>query len=472
MLALAVGWVSLRAQAQEASCEERRARVQSLLREGAHEEAIWLSMGLAEEVACADRDQLLSDLALAARGAHRLGTAFRARQMLLDEHPASPLVAPTLFFQAADYRAVGMYEEAARYYVQFADRFPAEVGTDCASEARAEGDCPDARVALETAIELQLALGEIEAARATAASFALRYARAAPAHTADILFAMGQRLEDPEAIVTDAEAFLATHGEVATLDQRARTLVALARAQRARGRVRLARAALRRAIALFTSEALGRSTSEALAQVAIEEAVTQQRAREAHAEAYFLMAELDASELPAVRPPPRLFGPHTEAAIRAWASGPLASWRDRELSQLASLEAAYGRVLARDIPTWRIAALEASAQLWLRILETARMTAPPPWVQAHSAQLDVLELARAQSLEPVAVRARAAFDECVQEGRTTRLFGEAYVRCVRGLESLAGSEPASPQELHAEPALEVNLMAPPSPIAARLHPER
>jgi len=458
LVAAAVGLASIRAQAQEGSCEERRARVQSLLREGEHEEAATLSIGLVDE-SCADRDAILYDLALAFRGSHRIGSAFRAREMLLNELPRSPLVGPTLFSQAADYRAVGMYEEAAQHYLQFAERFPAEVGTSCSSETRAAGTCPDARLALETGAFLQLALGQREAARRSAADFARRYARTDPERVAAIVFAMGRSLDDPDAIVADAEAFSRTYGGIRTLDQPARTPVPLARAQSARGRARAARAALMRVVALVTPEALAQIT-------AADPPAGQLQAREAVAEALFLLAELDASGSRDVAAPPPLTGPHTEAAIRAWARGPLTVWRDRELSRLVPLEAAYARVLAQDIPAWRIAALEGSARLFLRILEASWRMAPPPWVEADLSQLAVFELARAEILEPVTIRARASCEDCVRLARSARLFGEASVRCMRGLDSLVDPEPALSEELHAEPIHEGEDFAQPAPIRA------
>ncbi|MCC6875546.1 MAG: hypothetical protein IT378_14665, partial [Sandaracinaceae bacterium] len=140
--------------------------------------------------ACPDRDQVLHNAAIFAERVGNRARASSLRQELIARHPRSPLAAGALHALAAERRGVADYAAAADLYERFAERYPAERAS--CDQPRA---CPDAIRALETAVFLRMALGELDLAIRDADRFARNYARSEPARTAEIAIGIVARLE-------------------------------------------------------------------------------------------------------------------------------------------------------------------------------------------------------------------------------------------------------------------------------------
>lgn len=447
-----------RARAQDDVCRARRLEAERLQAARAYSEAAELYVRIARDhSSCGRLDEVLYDAALCYEAARLPGRALRVRQILLQNFPQSPLVPRALFQQGAGYHAMALYAEAAAAYEALARRYPAELGQSCSAEERAQSRCLDASVALRNAIFFRLGLHDRAAAEADAQLFARNYGRRMPQLTASIMFSLGAGLEDPDAIAEHAEEVLRAHGEVASLDERSRALVALGRARLTQGRREEGTAALERAIATVTPEAIA-SLTGAEADVAL----SRVRSLSALAEAQLRLAEL--RPVPEIEPPPPYRGPRTAEGFAAWAEGPLAAWRVRQMAALDPLAEAYASIGQHEIPEWSIAAMERTGDLYVRVLRAGEAVAPPAWADRDEALAGAFERARTEALRPVRARALTTYESCARMARVVRWFTERSERCEEGLVALDPARYSTPLELHGEPAFVRDVFGVPPPV--------
>lgn len=466
-LALALASWAATASAQEAACADVAHEAQELFDAHRDREAAQELVALARrsDPPCEGRDQILFLAAIAYDRARLVGRAIQVRQALVSNFPSSPLVPGTIYAVARNYHAMAVFSEAADWYYALARRYPTFGADDCAAELRSTpGLCADASVALGYAFGLYAQLGLEDDAIECAELFARNYAHVHPARTARISLDAAMLYDEPDDLTAALEDFLATYAATAELDVLARGLVALARTYVDQGRADDAAPVLARLIALVTPEAL-----DHVADGHPSREVIQFRARDALAEAQFLTTE---QVLVSVEPPPAPTGRHTVAGLEAWGSGPLARWRDRQLSAITPVLDAYAQIGAGSIPRWAIAAYQRIGDLSWLVVEAAVLQDPPDWAADDDRLLDALDAARALALASVQTRALRAYATCAELARTARWPSVRSERCADRLAQIDPAHYDAPRELRSSAGWIPDDTAPLLPAAPTFANER
>ncbi|MBN8611380.1 MAG: tetratricopeptide repeat protein [Deltaproteobacteria bacterium] len=475
---------------------------------------------------CADLDEVLYDAAIHYEAARLLGRAIRVRQVLVERFPDRPLARPALYQLGANYHALAIYPQAAEHYERYARRFPEDA--PCPEPERAQDRCPQAHVALETAVFFRLGLGEEERALEDARLYERSFRRTRPRETAQVVFSLGsihERRGDWARVFSHYHAFLRDYGRTALPHEILRAHVQLGRAQWEQGRreesmphFRAAESAWTRLAPMYAAPAASEG-----------DAIQRARAAEAASEALFHLAELAYLEFTAVRFP-RFSGPATLARVQRWSGESLGPWLQRKIAALRQAETQYGRIEPLGIPEWRIAAAERVGEMFRSIVDDVRTAPVPEEIAAVPELLDAYEdtleallngssaggdgrwdteddvrcpesvsrsrLAEtADSIPPQCAaapisRAMLAFEHCLGLATRVRWFNEWSSRCesalneldrreyplaaeLRGTASYSSEELESPDslgrdgDLELAPAEDVALEAPPTEASER-----
>ena len=336
---------------------------------------------------CDDLDEVLYDAAIHYEAARLLGRAIRVRQVLVERFPDRPLARPALYQLGANYHALAIYPHAAEHYERYARRFPEDA--PCPEPERAHDRCPQAHVALETAVFFRLGLGEEERALEDARLYERSFRRSRPRETAQVVFSLGsihERRGDWARVFSHYHAFLRDYGRNALPHEILRAQVQLGRAQWESGRRDDAMAHFRAAESTWArlAPSFATPTSDEA------ESLGRARAAEAASEALFYSAEHAYLEFTALRFP-RFTGAATTTRVSRWAADSLLPWLARKIDALTRTEALYARVEPLGVPTWRIAAAERVGEMFRSIADDVRTAPVPEEIAAVPELLDAYE---------------------------------------------------------------------------------
>ena len=164
--------------------------------------------------------EILFNAAQCFEAAKLIGHAIGVRMTLIKAKPEHHLAQKALYMVGANYHALAWYSRAARFYEDFARRFPG---------AR------EAPVALQNAIIFRLGRQELKQAEASARLFAKNYGarRRYAARTAAVQFSLGMIHEqrgDPAAVVKHYRRYLTRWGRHGGVDRRVTAHVKIGRA--------------------------------------------------------------------------------------------------------------------------------------------------------------------------------------------------------------------------------------------------
>ncbi len=414
-------------------CRGAAARAEQLGRAGRHPEAAsaWVELARAERCA-PSRDVSLYNAALQYEAARLIGRAIRVRVTLVEALPESPLAPRTKFLIGANYHALAMYDEAARWYERYAREHGAR-DEACTAEDRTRSLCPDAAEGLQHAVLFRLGLGERDAALEAARLFERLFARRDPSRTAAVVFAIGSIYEDAERwreLGAHSRDFLRRHARAASPDQIARAHLRMARAPLAEGD--RARAAPHLSAAATVHAQGG---EDAVAGEGEERARTIALLRDAASEALFHLAEAERERFEAL-PFPALRGRATIAQVERWATSELAPWMQAKLERFRVAEEAYGRVHALAIPRWRIAAASRVGDMLLGMVDRVRESPVPEEIQRDPELLALYWEALDRATEEPLELATRRYEVCLETATTTRWFDDRSRRCEEALNRL------------------------------------
>ena len=83
---------------------------------------------------CGEMDEVLYNAAINFEAARLLGRAIKVRSALVNRYPESPWAKRAVYLTGANYHALAYYEQAAKYYEDFARKFPGEDGKKCSAK--------------------------------------------------------------------------------------------------------------------------------------------------------------------------------------------------------------------------------------------------------------------------------------------------------------------------------------------------
>ena len=427
---------------------------------------------------CGAMDEVLYDAAINFEAARLLGRAIQVRKVLIARYPDSPLAKRALFLVGANYHALAFYDQAARYYEEFATRFPGELGKDCTAKDRRLGVCAVAPDALRDAVFFRLGLSDDTKAIADAELFEKNYRRRMPIETARVVFSVSSiyvRRKQWDALISYDERFLARYRGVATPDLVIEAEVALGRALRERGRRgddQKATRYLRAAAGTFDSGVVNRiardrDLSETERAKAIHDAL------DGAAEARFLLAESDYEAFQAIAFP-RYSGPRSKDRIDRWAKRDFKRWVTKKLAALKKAEAAYGKVAAlkvteRDGTTlrsapWQIAAAARVGLMYRTFVDSFRDAPIPKSIERDPQLYDIYVGALDEQSEPLQKLAIERFEFCLKTATNVRWFNRWSRTCEQELHELNPRRYPLAAELRGAPSYVSQTFGEPRPI--------
>jgi len=151
----------------------------------------------ATDEGCARNDEVLSNAAEAFQAARLVMKAVTVRKILIDPQyhlNDTDLAKKSVYKIGANFQAIAVYDEAAKWYERFADENPKidEIDKDHPEKS------VSASTALSDATVLRLGLGQEDQAIKDADNFNKNYGQAKPKETAQVGFAIGAHYADKE----------------------------------------------------------------------------------------------------------------------------------------------------------------------------------------------------------------------------------------------------------------------------------
>ncbi|MAQ18308.1 MAG: hypothetical protein CMN30_26365 [Sandaracinus sp.] len=318
-----------------------------------------------------------------------------------------------LYLLGAEQQAVAHYAAAAGFYEAFAAQDVCDV------------TCDERAPALENAVVLHRATGDVAGALRSADLFEARFETSSPraatrvALTAAALDGRGgqdrlerlrrRRLPPAEAIQTE----VALGRRLLPSDPR-----------RARRAFRRAERLWRRSGGEHMATSPGLGPTEWVAELG--------RTREALAEARFLEAERRYRAAGRMAPP-ALGDELREAHVARWVRTELRPWLRRRMEAIDRAERALDRVDELGLSRQSVAAAARRGQLYQELADTLARVRLPSAVESDDESITLIEQPRGPMFEHLVRPALERFEACMERASETQHYGEWSERCADGL---------------------------------------
>ncbi len=385
---------------------------------------------------CGRLDEVLYNAAINFEAARLLGRAIQVRKVLIDRYKDSPLAKKAVYLIGANFHAMAFYEEAAKYYEQFASRYPGEDGSKCTEKEIADNACPVAQDALKNAVFFRLGLAQEEEATQAAMMFEKFYQRQDPAQSAKVTFALGALYEKPGTwfkAVDHYAKWIRTHRRSAYPHQLIQANMEIARAYWVREQQSKAVPYLNEVVSLWK-----RGAEKSIQRLRLPEedkALFVAQARDAVSEALFLKAESAYERFRSIRFP-SFKGGRSIADVNQWTQKSFMPWVKRKASTLKDAEAEYGKIPPLDVPAWMIAAATRTGEMYRSFVDEFRDAPIPREVEADPELFDIYVGALDRESEPFKKTAESRFAYCLELSKKERWFNKWSRQCEAELNRL------------------------------------
>lgn len=359
---------------------------------------------LAKQARCERMDEILYDAARAYQAARRPEEALSVRKRLLEPRyhlDGGELAQRTRYELGAHFQAIGAYDEAASWYEDFAGRSP---------------KAAKALEALEDAVMLRLALGQMQRAITDADLFSKQYGAKSPARTARVAFAVAMthlEREDLRGARRHLEGSMRQIDAHAAIDLQIRAHAALGRTLELLGDTPAAAAEHEKVRALY------RDPFAVVQRLRDLDESTQLRALgallTAVGESLFFAAEQKRRAAEQLRRP-AYAGASDDAGITAYFGHTLPEWLKARRQALDEAEQAYGQILRlqpASPPRWTVAAAARVAAMYAELSDEVRGAPAPKTGKSDEALQRRWRRAAETFGEPLLQRAKGANRSCV-----------------------------------------------------------
>jgi tetratricopeptide (TPR) repeat protein len=407
----------------------------------------------AKQPGCARMDQVLTNAARAFQAARLMAKAIAVRKLLVDPRynlDKTDLARKAVHEIGGNFQAIAVYDEAAMWYERFAKDSPR---MDKAAEA------------LQDATILRLGLGQEDQAMRDAELFEKTYGGQKPALASQIAFAVGAHDIEKEDFVEGEKRLSAAMGAIdrsASVDVQIQAHALLGRALLKTGGASGAAAEFAKVRATFKDgkaviEKLRAGTETGDADRRIGKVLT------AVGEAEYFFAEQKRKEVDRIRFP-EYKGSGERQDVLNHVHGKVADWIKKKRPAIEEAEKAYLHVLNLPVappPNWSIASGARVGQMWGKFVAEFR-AAPIPkewkqhgmspyggltWEEILAAYLEAIDVAS----EPFKLRAKAAFQTCLDYSVKFQYSDENARSCEVWLAKNYGAEFHVVDEIHGEP---------------------
>ncbi|MGB8329819.1 MAG: tetratricopeptide repeat protein, partial [Polyangiales bacterium] len=299
---------------------------------------------------CGEMDEMLYNAAINFEAAHLLGRAIQVRTVLIERFPESELSKKAIYLIGQNFQALAYDEQAAKYYEQFARKFPGEDGTRCSSADKQNGICPNAIEGLEQATFFRIGLGDDKTAMEDSDLFARNYKRKLPRQTSQVMFSIGSIYERQKRwfeVISHYRDYLAKYGKVGMPHQLIEANTAIGRAFWELNKRGEAKSYFEAAVRGWSSGAPKRIRS--LKDTSNEDKVLYIRqALDSAAESQFYLSEYGFAEFQKVLFP-QYRGGKSMASVKKWSDTEFKKWVQRKQAALRAAESDYAAVASMTV---------------------------------------------------------------------------------------------------------------------------
>ena len=410
---------------------------------------------------CGEMPEMLYNAAINFEAAHLLGRAIQVRTVLTEQYPENPLSKKAVYLIGQNFQALAYYEQAAKYFEQFARKFPGEDGTKCSADDKKAGICPNAIEGLEQATFFRIGLGDDQAAMQDADLFARNYRRKLPRQTSQVMFSIGsiyERQNRPSQVISHYQEYLKKYGKLGMPHQIIQANTAIGRAYWQLNKKSEARKYFLAAVRGWTSGAPKRI--RAIKDTSKETKVGFLReALDSAAESQFYLSEYKFAEFEKVAFP-KYKGGKSLAKVKKWSDTEFKKWMKKKLAVLRAAEADYAKVAkmtvtADDIKMqsapWQIAAASRTGEMYRSFVDEFRDAPIPREIEKDPGLFDIYVGALDDASEPLQRQAVDKFEFCLKTATQVRWFNKWSRACEQELNALNPKQYPVAAELRGEP---------------------
>jgi hypothetical protein len=360
-----------------------------------------------------------------------------------------------------NFQALAYYEQAAKFYEQFARKFPGEDGTRCTAEDKETGTCPNAIEGLEQATFFRIGLGDDKTAMEDSDLFARNYRRKLPRQTSQVMFSIGSIYERQKRwfeVISHYRDYLKKYGKVGAPHQVIEANTAIGRAFWALNKKSEARKHFQAAVKGWTSGAPNRI--RALKDTSKQDKVLYMReALDSAAESQFHLSEYRFAEFQKVAFP-RYTGGKSMARVKKWSDTEFKKWVKRKQTVLRAAEADYAKVAKMTVnldgvqmksAPWQIAAASRTGEMYRSFVDEFRDAPIPREIEKDPGLFDIYVGALDDVSEPLQRQAIDKFEFCLKTATQVRWFNKWSRSCEQELNGLNPRKYPVAAELRGEP---------------------
>ncbi|MBI5531308.1 MAG: tetratricopeptide repeat protein [Deltaproteobacteria bacterium] len=389
-------------------------------------------------------DEILHNAARAYQAAHLLAKAIGVRMILVDAQwgmASTPLARKAVYDIGANYQAIAVYDQAAEWYERYAKDSPSSENSD---------------VALSDAVVLRLGLGQEAKAIDDAKQFAQSFGARKPVHNAQIAFAVAAHYVEQKSWQQARDRLTAAMRMIdtnATYDVRVqahamlgRVYVQLKSTSNAEGEYRKARELWndQAAVAKFLKDAADDPRKVGKTLTAVGEAwfffAEQQRIRTVEPLRFPVYADtgyagsskpfeqMDSQEFAA----DKAKRDAESAKVMKHITSKVKPWVESKSKAIEAAEAEYKKILElKPIPPprWVIAAASRVGTMWGGFVADFRRAPIPKWMEKDPEARGAYTGGLDQVSEPIKLRAKSAFQACLERSVQHQYFDEYSRAC-------------------------------------------
>ncbi len=442
---------------EQLRCDLLRKKAESLQDNEAYKKAAAVYVTIFRKYQeCGKLDEVLYNAAINFEAARLLGRAIKVRKVLIDRFKESEWAKRAIFLIGANFHALALYEQAADYYEQFANRFPGEDGSKCTAKDKKAGTCAIAHEALQNATFFRLGLGNEDKAEENAKNFEKYYKRRFPLQSSQVRFSVGsiyERQKNWKKVIEHYRGFLNKYRRSAMPNEIIEANVKIGTAYLAMENKKQAGPFFNAAEKVWSAGAVEKITKSGLDDAKKKRAVAS--AKIATAEAIFYSSDTLFDRFRAIKFPE--YKPKTKLSAREkklytakvvekrkrmkeefdkWMASGFVKWMEQKAAALGEAEKSYGQIAKLEVPEWEIAGASRVGDMYRSFVDDFRDAPVPPMLEGDDELVDIYFQGLDEASKPWVEKAKGAYEYCLITATKVRWFNQYMTHCEEELYTL------------------------------------
>jgi len=405
---------------------------------------------------CGKLDEVLYNAAINFEAARLLGRAIKVRKVLIDRFKDSEWAKRAVYLIGANFHALALYDQAADYYEQFANKFPGEDGKNCSEKDVKAGTCAIAHEALQNATFFRLGLGNEQKAEENAKNFEKYYKNRFPLQSSQVRFSLGsiyERQQNWKKVIDHYKGFLSKYRRSAMPNETIEANVKIGTAYLELKDKNKAGPFFKAAQKVWAAGAPDKIAKSGLDDAKKSRALA--GAKIATAEAIFyssdeLFDRFRTINFPTYKPKTKLSERekklYTSAVVAKrkkmkeefdkWMAGDFVKWMEQKAASLGEAEKSYGQIAQLQVPEWEIAAASRVGDMYRSFVDDFRDAPVPPMLEGDDELVDIYFQGLDEASKPWVEKAKGAYEYCLITATKVRWFNEYMTHCEEELYTL------------------------------------